>query len=174
MKNIQILAISGSLRSHSSNMSLLQAAEQLAPAHFEFIFFEGLTQLPYFNPDDDNENPPKMVAAFRALIRASDGIMICTPEYAHGLPGTLKNALDWTVSSGDWMGKPVLVLNASPISHFANDSLIETLTTIMAKTINHRIGISGNKMDAQAMAENEEIAAKLKVALKEFEATFSK
>ena len=169
MKPCQILAISGSLRSRSSNLSLLKAAKQLAPENFQITFYDGMGQLPHFNPDQDTETPPVAVADFRAWLRASDAVIICTPEYAHGLPGTLKNALDWTVSSGEWMEKPVLILNASPISHFAHDSLVEILTTIMAKTISHRIGLSGNKMDEQGMLENSEIVRKLSEALDELE-----
>jgi len=169
MKTFQILAISGSLRSRSSNLSLLKAAQQLAPENFQISFYGGLSQLPHFNPDCDTETPPVAVADLRAWLRASDGVIICTPEYAHGLPGTLKNALDWTVSSGEWMEKPVLILNASPVSHFAHDSLVEILTTIMARTISHRIGLSGNKMDELAMLDNTEITSKLIESLGELE-----
>lgn len=170
MQTVQILAICGSLRARSSNLSLLQATQKLAPDNWEITFFEGLSELPHFNPDQDTDQPPVAVTDFRDLLRRADGLVICTPEYAHGLPGSLKNALDWTVSSGEWMEKPALVLNASLTAYFAHESLVEILTTIMADVLPHRIGISGNKMDVQAMVENEEIASKLRLAIAELSA----
>ena len=93
---MKIIAISGSLRARSSNLALLRAAAALAPEEIEVAIYEGLGALPHFNPDDDEEGatPPAPVAALRALLADADGIVISTPEYAHGLPGSLKNALD--------------------------------------------------------------------------------
>jgi NAD(P)H-dependent FMN reductase len=109
-EEMKIIAICGSLRSQSSNRALLQAAVKLAPEGMEITIYEGLAGLPHFNPDDDEEDttPPQPVAELRALLAAADGILISSPEYAHGVPGSLKNALDWLVSDG------VLVDNQSP------------------------------------------------------------
>ncbi len=112
---------------------MLQAAVRLAPEGIEVVIYDGLASLPHFNPDDDEEgaNPPPAVAALRALLTATDGILISTPEYAHGLPGSLKNALDWLVSDGALIDKPVAILSASPIGgQFAQASLVEILTTM--------------------------------------------
>ena len=112
---VHVLAISGSLRSGSSNTILLRAAAELAPRGLSVAFYEGLGELPHFNPDlDDEANPPPQVREFRDALRAADGVMICSPEYAHGVPGSLKNALDWVVGSGELSGKPVALINASP------------------------------------------------------------
>lgn len=100
-----------------------------------FEFFRGIADLPHFNPDIDREEdvPPLAVAAWRAAIRDADGIVISCPEYAHGLPGSFKNALDWLVSSGEFMEKPTLLLNASPSGgQFAQSALAETLRMIGA------------------------------------------
>jgi chromate reductase len=164
MNKIKILAICGSLRARSSNLSLLHATESLTRDSCEFTYFEGLGELPHFNPDLDVDGVPAPVAQLRASIRYADGIVICTPEYAHGLPGSLKNAIDWTVSSGEWMEKPVLILNASLMSHFAHDSLVEILTTIMAKVLPYRIGLPGNGVDVDAIVGNEEIRSKIATA----------
>ena len=111
---MRILAISGSLRAGSSNSTLLEAASVLAPASVEFRIYRGLGDLPHFNPDLDTDPPHPAVLDFRNQLSWADGVAISTPEYAHGVPGTLKNALDWVVGSGEFFEKPVFLLNASP------------------------------------------------------------
>jgi NAD(P)H-dependent FMN reductase len=128
-----VLAVSGSLRAASSNTSLLRAAALLAPHDVTVTPYEALGTLPPFNPDLDDENqPPPAVAEWRALLRAADAVLISTPEYAHGVPGVLKNALDWVVGSGEFMGKPVGLVNAFPRSTHAQAALVETLSVMMA------------------------------------------
>jgi NAD(P)H-dependent FMN reductase len=130
---VKIIAISGSLRARSSNRAMLQAAVKLTPEGTEVVIYDGLGSLPHFNPDDDEEGaaPPAPVAALRTLLADADGIVISTPEYAHGLPGSLKNALDWLVSDGALVDKPVAILSTSPIrGQFAQASLVEILTTM--------------------------------------------
>ncbi|HXA19264.1 MAG TPA: NAD(P)H-dependent oxidoreductase [Thermoanaerobaculia bacterium] len=130
---MKIIAISGSLRARSSNLTLLRAAASIASGGMEVAIYDGLASLPHFNPDDDEEGAiaPAPVAALRALLASADGILISTPEYAHGLPGSLKNALDWLVSDGALVDKPVAILSASPIGgQFAQASLVEILTTM--------------------------------------------
>lgn len=112
---------------------MLQAAVKLAHGGMEVAVYDGLASLPHFNPDDDDEGAtaPAPVAALRALLADADGIVISTPEYAHGLPGSLKNALDWLVSDGALVDKPVAILSASPIGgQFAQASLVDILTTM--------------------------------------------
>src|SRR5512134_528071 len=113
---MKILALSGSLRAGSSNARLLRAAAAVAPPGMAFTFYEALGSLPHFNPDLDGEGatPPPAVAAFRRALGAADGVVISSPEYAHGVPGSLKNALDWLVSSGELTDKPLALLTASP------------------------------------------------------------
>lgn len=96
---IRIGAISGSLRAGSSNGALLRAAATLAPQGVEVIVNEQLGGLPHFNPhlDVEGQAPPETVAAFRSFLSGSQAVIVCTPEYAHGVPGSLKNALDWIV-----------------------------------------------------------------------------
>jgi len=130
---MKIIAICGSLRAHSSNRALLQAAVKLAPEGMEVTIYEGLAGLPHFNPDDDEEGttPPPAVTELRSLLAAADGILISSPEYAHGVPGSLKNALDWLVSDGALVDKPIALISASPVGgQFAQSSLVETLTTM--------------------------------------------
>ena len=99
----------------------------------EWETYEGLADLPHFNPDEDEEGRPvpPAVADLRSRVIAADGWIISSPEYAHGVPGSLKNALDWLVSCPELPGKPVLLLNASAAGgDFAQAALAETLRTM--------------------------------------------
>ena len=94
--------------------------------------FEDISEIPHFNPDLDNDDPPPHVLDFREQLKYADGVLICTPEYAMGVPGTLKNAIDWTVSSMEFGHKPVALITASTAGHKAHHSLLETLRVIEA------------------------------------------
>jgi chromate reductase, NAD(P)H dehydrogenase (quinone) len=138
VNRLRILAISGSLRAGSSNLALLRAAAAVAPEGMEVIFYEEIGTLPHFNPDLDGEGsvPPPPVKTFRVLLGQVDGVLISSPEYAHGLPGSLKNALDWIVSSGELTDKPVVLINASASGgHRAQASLMQTLRVMGANVL---------------------------------------
>jgi len=113
-QRMHILALSGSLRADSTNTTLVRAIIALTPDNLSVTLYDGLADLPHFSPDLDGDDAPPAVARLRLLLRDADGVLICTPEYAFGVPGSLKNALDWTVSSGEFDGKPVAALSASP------------------------------------------------------------
>ncbi|HZJ54983.1 MAG TPA: NADPH-dependent FMN reductase [Myxococcaceae bacterium] len=135
---MRVLAISGSLRALSSNRALLHAAAALVPAGMEWETYDGLAGLPHFNPDDDEDGRPVplAVAELRTRVIAADGWVISSPEYAHGVPGSLKNALDWLVSCPELPGKPVLLLNASAAGgDFAQAALKETLRTMSLQVL---------------------------------------
>lgn len=127
---MNILTICGSTRKGSTNELLIDIIADMYRSSTEFVRFEGLSDLPHFNPDLDTETPPPAVAAFRQQLRAADGILVCTPEYAMGVPGSLKNALDWVVSSMEFSGKPVALITASSMGEQAHQSLIRTLLVI--------------------------------------------
>ena len=99
------LAISGSLRKGSSNTAALRAAARLAPDDVRIVLFEGIADLPFFNPDLDLAEVPGAVASFRAVIGGADGLLISSPEYARGVAGVMKNALDWLVASLEFPDK---------------------------------------------------------------------
>jgi chromate reductase, NAD(P)H dehydrogenase (quinone) len=133
---MKVVALSGSLRSSSSNTAVLRAAAAVAPEGMEVTVFEDVGGLPHFSPDLDTDAPPVAVRRFRALLAPAEGIVVSTPEYAHGLPGSFKNALDWLVSSGELYGKPVLVVNASSGGgEWAQASLTQVLTVMDAKVL---------------------------------------
>ena len=128
---MKVLAISGSLRAASINSALLRAAARLSPPEVEVRLFRTAGELPLFNPDLEARLPPQ-VALLHAELSAADALLIASPEYAHGVTGTIKNALDWLVSFEPFANKPVAVFNASPRAHHADMALRETLKTMSA------------------------------------------
>lgn len=132
---MRIIGISGSLRTASVSTALLKTAATLTPGYVKFMIYDGLGTLPHFNPELDKEPVPPAVSGLRSQLNSSAGVIISTPEYAHGIPGALKNALDWVVASGELYEKPVALFSASPYARFAHASLIETLTVMMARLI---------------------------------------
>jgi chromate reductase len=109
----RILLVCGSLRAGSTNEAALRTVAAVAPEGVETVFFEGLGDLPHFNPDDDRDPLHPAVAALRTAIGAADAVLICTPEYAGALPGSFKNLLDWTIGGGEIYEKPVAWINVS-------------------------------------------------------------
>ncbi|MER9343667.1 NAD(P)H-dependent oxidoreductase [Mesorhizobium sp. M0601] len=127
---LNILAISGSLRAASTNSALVAALAQNAPPDCHVSVYDGLGRLPIFNPDDEGERTPPQAAALIDAVTAADGLIVSCPEYAHGMPGGLKNALDWLVSRDAAVGKPAMLVHASPRSLFARAALAEVMRTI--------------------------------------------
>lgn len=127
----KILAITGSTRKKSANLNLINAIEELSSSVFSITIFEGLTEIPHFNPDLENVNPPNEVASFRRLIREADAVLICTPEYAIDLPVTLKNAFDRIVSFCEFSHKTLALITASSIGEKGYASLLDTLKKII-------------------------------------------
>ena len=126
---VKILAISGSLNGASSNTRLLRLIRTAAVSH-DVMLYEALDDIPHFSPDRDREVAPPAVAALRSGLQDVDAVLIATPEYAGGMPGVLKNALDWLVGSGDLYGKRAVVVSAAPSAergHHARESLELTL-----------------------------------------------
>lgn len=165
---MRLLAISGSLRAVSSNTALLQAAAEIAPKGVEIALYDGIGALPHFNPDIADEEVPASVVAFRAALATSDGVIFSTPEYAHGLPGVLKNALDWVVGSGELVEKPVALFNASPRSTFAVASLTEVLTVMSARMIDGAsvtVQLAGRALPQGGIAADGELAGVLREAI---------
>lgn len=135
---MQIVGILGSVRARSSNAAVLRALRAVAPAGVSIALYDGIGGLPHFNPDLDAEGAiaPPPVAALRARLAAADAVIVCSPEYAHGVPGTLKNALDWLVSTAELVGKPVAVIGVGPGGGaHAQAQLVETLRTMSWRVV---------------------------------------
>jgi NAD(P)H-dependent FMN reductase len=130
----RVLAVSGSLRATSKNTALLEALGLLVPLTLELRLSNHIAALPHFNPDLEDA-PNAALEAWRAAVRGADIVLISSPEYAHGIPGALKNALDWCVGSGEFVGKPVKLLNASGGGAHAQAQLREVLRTMDARVL---------------------------------------
>jgi chromate reductase len=163
VKRPRILAISGSLRARSSNTELLRAVSSVADPFADVVVFQGIGDLPHFNPDLDEQGAelPDSVKKFRAAIGAADAVLISSPEYAHGIPGSLKNALDWLVSGPEMPGKSVGLLNASARSVHAHAALQETLRTMSTNLVPEAVAVvplDGRRLDAASIAADSSLA----------------
>ncbi|KRB51885.1 FMN reductase [Rhizobium sp. Root708] len=171
-KPLFLYALCGSQRKASTNRRLLEALRDNAPDGVAIEISKLIGELPIFNPDREGEKTPAIVEALAAKIRSADGIIVACPEYAHGLPGGLKNALDWLVSRDEVPFKPVMIAHASHRGDFALEQLTEVLRTMSLRVVDEaflRISLLGKADDAQAatladFSENE----RLSTAIAEF------
>ena len=166
---MRILAISGSLKEASTNSALLRGAARLEPdTRFEWPD-PPIGELPHFRPDLDEEGstPPPAVAAFRARVAQADGILISCPEYAHGVPGAFKNALDWLVSSSELTGKPTALVMAGPGgARQAWAALTPTLRVMGCNLVRESsLVVATRHFDDDGGIRDEGIAAELRQAL---------
>jgi chromate reductase len=112
----KVLGFAGSLRAASYNRALLRAATELVPAGMQITIFD-LGLMPLYNGDVEAQGDPGVVVEFKQAIRDSDALLIATPEYNYGVPGVLKNAIDWASrppASSVLRGKPAAIMGASP------------------------------------------------------------
>jgi NAD(P)H-dependent FMN reductase len=164
---MKILAISGSLRAASLNSMLLRQLARVAPAGVEVQLYSGLGELPLFNPDFV-DMPPVVAALFDGL-KTADAVVIASPEYAHGVTGAIKNALDWMVGNDSFVDKPVALFNASPRATHAHAALRETLGTMSARVSEEAsitVALVGAGLSEEALAADAAIAEALRRALR--------
>jgi chromate reductase len=169
LKNI--FAISGSLRSGSSNHHILDFLSALIPEGINYFVYDGLALIPPFDPGLDNESPPDSVFELRSFIANADAVVICTPEYAFGVPGQFKNALDWTVSSSSFSGKPTALITASTNGENAHAALLKILgaidaslsddTTLLISYIRSKMDYNGNVTDPDTVLKLKAVLSSL-------------
>jgi chromate reductase, NAD(P)H dehydrogenase (quinone) len=155
---IKILAIPGSLRANSSSNKILSAVISMAPTDVSIGLFDGVGNLPHFN-DSDEVNP--RVEEFRTKIKTADAVLICTPEYAFGVPGSLKNALDWTVASGEFIDKPVGLITASSQGEKGHAALLLILTAISSTVVSGAtllISFVRSKLDQEGRIKDPQVS----------------
>ncbi|MGH9080579.1 MAG: NADPH-dependent FMN reductase [Acidimicrobiales bacterium] len=176
----RILLIPGSLRRRSTNVAVLRTVQLVAPEDTAAVLFTGLGELPPFNPDDDEDPLDPTVADLRAQIRAADGIVFSTPEYAGALPGAFKNLLDWTVGDdrpGSIYEKPVGWVNASPRgAPNAHESLRRVLGYVKATIVEPaclHIPVTADMLDDELIADPS-IRARLADALAALDARITR
>jgi len=164
---MNVLAIPGSLRAASINAAFCRAASRLAPAPLKISVFAGLGELPLFNPDLEAD-PPRAVHEFREAVGNARAVLIASPEYAHGISGVIKNALDWLVSFEGFIGKPVVLVNTSPRARHAYEALREVLQTMSADILSDAcmtLPLLGASITEEAILSSPEIAARIRGAL---------
>ncbi len=137
MTKTQILLVPGSLRAGSVNQAVVDTAVDAAPPDVHATVYDGLADLPHFNPDLDTDPLPPAVAQLRQRIANADAVLFCTPEYAGALPGSFKNLLDWSVGGGEIYEKPVSWINASAVGRgrLAHESLRVVLGYVGARIV---------------------------------------
>ncbi len=161
---MKLLALSGSLRATSSNAAILRAVARLAGTTIETF---ATATLPHFSPDLDVEPLPAPVVTLRAAVGEATALVIATPEYAHGMPGSLKNALDWLVSATEPIDKPVLLISASAAGAIhAHAQLTEVLRTMSMQVIDGGAHVfSRAKLDAHGEVTEEAILVPIRAAV---------
>jgi NAD(P)H-dependent FMN reductase len=165
---MRILAISGSLRAASSNSRAIAALALLAPAGVEVEVWQGLYGLPLFNPDLHGVPAPPAVAAFRARIEACDALVISSPEYAHGVAGAMKNALDWLVSHPGIHETPVAVINAAPPAQYNQAHMRDNLSVMFTTLVEAAfvaVNLRGRPDTPEQIAADPALSAPLRQAL---------
>lgn len=173
--NKKIFAISGSTRAQSSNLKLLRAVAEMMEG-YDVEIFEGLSEIPHFNPDLDYDPAPEAVALLRQKITEANAVLICTPEYVFSLPGSLKNALEWMVSTVVFSEKPVGLITASASGKKGHAQLKMVMKTLGAKftpktcllisSIKAKMGATGEIVDEKTRQEVEQFTVSLDRVLK--------
>lgn len=161
----KILAIIGSTRAQSSNLSLIKELALFTSDIFDIEIYNSIGELPHFNPDLDNEHPPQMVVALRQKIKEADGIILCTPEYVFSLPGSLKNAIEWCVSTTVLSQKATGLITASASGQKGHEELQLVMKTVEARfNAGSTLLIRGikSKFDEQQRLKDMETKASLK------------
>jgi chromate reductase, NAD(P)H dehydrogenase (quinone) len=164
---LNVLAISGSLRKLSINSAACRAMAALAVAPLAVTVFGGMSALPLFNPDRER-NLPAAVRELRGAVSASDALVIASPEYAHGISGVMKNALDWLVGHEDTANKPVAILNTSLRARHADAALREVLTTMSVRVVEEaciRLPLQGATLTDRQIASTPGLRLAMEAAL---------
>lgn len=167
----KILAICGSTRKHSVNSQILHHIAKQYADKAVFTLYETIDQLPHFNPDLDTDPLPGSVIDFRQLIEEADGVLICTPEYVFSLPGSFKNAIEWTVSTTLFTNKPAALVTASSSGQKAHEAL-----NLVMKTVGVQLGQKGSlliaapktKLNREGQVTNAATAAAITALMDDF------
>ncbi|WP_257313744.1 NADPH-dependent FMN reductase [Geothrix fuzhouensis] len=169
---MRVLTLAGSLRAGSLNARLLREAARLAPPDLSFEAWERLDELPHFSPERDIDPPPEPVADLRRRIQTAEALLFCTPEYIHAMPAVLKNLLEWVVSSGVCVGKPVAAWSASPSPEGgakAQASLAHTLEVMSARVVPEAslcLTLAASSLDADGRLADPAQVARVEAALR--------
>jgi len=154
----------------------LGALVRIAPPAVEIVLWNEMDKIPAFNPDVEDAHEAGPVGRFRTHLREADAVVFSTPEYAHGIPGSLKNALDWVVGSGELSRKPVVLVNASARGIFVQAALKEVLSTMDARLMTEAdltVDLQGKKLTAVEIAEQPQFGSLLTAFLQNIGGTLN-
>jgi NAD(P)H-dependent FMN reductase len=152
---MKVLGVCGSLQARSGNLALLKAAASSMPPGVEFVLFDGLRDLPHFNPDSAANGEPESVMRWRVALEGSDAVLIASPEYGFSLPGALKNGIDWVIGSGELERKIVAITAAVAWAGRGRrglDALRDTLSAVRATIVGGEPISQGPGFDAEVAA----------------------
>src|SRR5262245_44160692 len=167
---MNVLGICGSLRTASTNQRLLAAARTLMPQGADMHVTSYVARLPLFNPDVPPEDSA-IVQEWAREMKAADGIVVSTPEYARGYPGALKNAFDWLVSTDAFVEKPFMLLNASARSTTGPQTLttvLETMSGVHIASASTTVPLLGTKLEVADIVADPAMAAAIQQSMLTF------
>jgi NAD(P)H-dependent FMN reductase len=167
-----ILAISGSLQRGSVNSAAVRAAARAGAAQgIAVTISDAVRHLPHFDPDRE-EAPPEPVLAFRAACAGATGVLIAVPEYAHGIPGAFKNAIDWAVGDVCLNYKPVGVLDVAAPGRgiHVRRALDDVLAALGAHVTHYKVPVGREERDADGEIQSTEVLAALSTVVADFAA----
>ena len=150
---LSLYALCGSQRQASTSHRLLEALRLACPEGVTVEICDLIGELPIFNPDDEGERTPSVVAKLATKIREADGLIVSCPEYAHGIPGGFKNALDWLVSRDEVPFKPLMFAHASHRGDLVLEQLADVLQTMSLRIVSQaflRLPVAGKSDEVQA------------------------
>jgi len=165
---VTVVALSGSLKSGAASTAILHTAAAAAPHGVHVSVADWVRRLPHFDPDLE-ASPPHVVRSFREACERSVGVIMCVPEYAFGIPGAFKNALDWTVGSMALYRKPVTVLDIAPPGRGGNvRHALDLVLTALTTEFQHRsLTLSAADRDAEGCFTDPRLVAELRDAVGE-------
>ena len=152
---MRVLAICGSLQAKSGNLALLKTAAASMPPGVELVLFDGLRELPHFNPDIEATGVPESVTRWRLALSGSDAVLIACPEYGFSLPGVLKNGVDWVIGSGELEQKVVAITAAVAGPERGRrglEALRDTLSAVRATIVGGQAIARGAGFESQVAA----------------------
>ena len=168
----KIIVLLGSTKADSVNRKIVDYFIQKTQSFFEVALFP-LETLPYFNPDLDGDLTPTPVLEFREKIAQADGVLISTPEYVFSIPGVLKNALEWTVSTIVFNQKPTAIITAASSGKIAHESIqliMKTIGALLEDSCVVLIGSPKSKIDTNGVITNKEQEQVLISLIQDFQA----
>ncbi len=174
----KILTFCGSTRAASVNLHIIKHIAELTAGKLRIEVYNQLGELPQFNPDLDTEDKlPASIKKLREKILEADGILICTPEYVFTLPGSLKNAIEWTVSTTVFSGKPTALITASGMGQKAHEALLLVMHTIqtvsnantqlLISAAKSKLDIDGNITDDATKLQLQKLATQFALLVNE-------